>query len=76
LGLLNLHETVHDQGFGHDVFIRIQARVRVLKNELHMATKGAQILVAHLSDVISPEHDAASRQRNTPQDRTACRALP
>src|SRR5207247_2151263 len=54
-----------------DALARVQARVRILEDHLHLAAKRAQRPRAEVADRGSPEDDLARRRRKEANDRPA-----
>jgi len=65
---------VHDERLGDDrghVHARIQRRVRILKNDLHVAPHPAHVAGAESEDILTFEFDAARGRLDQSQDAAA-----
>ena len=58
-----------------DGHARIERRVGILKNHLHVLPRAAELRSRELRDVDVPEHDAAARRFDEAQNRAAERRL-
>ena len=58
-----------------DRHARIERRVRILKDHLHVLPRAAQLRAGQLRDVDVAEHHAAARRLDEPQHRAAERRL-
>src|SRR6185436_13565730 len=71
-------ELVDADGLADDlahVHARVQARVRILEDDLHLAAEGAHLRRAEREDVASVVHDAAVARLDQAEDEAAERAL-
>ena len=77
LGRVLVH-AVDDPGFGDDVFdrhARIQARVRILEDDLHLAPERPHIARRERHEVTAVVHDASEGRLHEAEDETTERAL-
>src|SRR5258705_2881421 len=69
---------VHGERLAQDVahaHPRVQARIEVLEDHLHLAPQGAQLGAAHLGDIAPVEHDTPAARVGQPQHRASDRGL-